>query len=1121
MQIMKLFQRRPHDETAALPFLPPGDVDGDGDCVLARELEHIHKRRERISGTPQAPASGNAVHDAHVARPLGVAFSGGGIRSATFNLGILQGLAERGLLPHVDYLSTVSGGGYIGSWLHGVIKRGGNQQTNGTPDAATAVLSTAEHPVPGPPQADPISFLRKFSNYLAPRPGLLSLDSWVIGTIWTRNFLLNQLLLLPAIAALIMSGVAAGSVEHFALDVAPTYVRGDNSYLDLLINFATDEIVVFTLLCLFLPGVLIARSVLAGIVKQTFPDSAEKSMEPRDTLVRSNAVVALMFIGTLLLGFVVPGDAVIGNTSLAAGLFLLLVVFQYEGGFPECYRAAHKDSRIHPLVHSMWMSGFATAVACSLIWIVWYRLPWGVIPDAAPWLRIALGPTLVSGSLLAGGTLQTGLMGADYPDAAREWMARIAASVGRFCMMWSGFFAFAVFGPWAFAWVAGRYSATAAAAVSAWAGTVLAGVFAGKSEKTDGDAPQKSRSPLRWLVAAAPPLFVAGYTLIIAGGVHVAIKETDTWYHQPVAEGRLEPVREFAAQYWKVLTGDSTSSGYPVPTGDRATTILLFIGACAVVGGIANWRININEFSMHHFYKNRLVRCYLGASSGESRKPNAYTGFDSTDDINLHDLVPDAGYFGPYAIINATLNLNKGSELAKQERKSDSFIFTPAFCGFSPSKANEVDEDPEKFGKAFDRFGYRETAHYSHPRGPHIGTAMAISGAAANPNSGYHTSAPMAFLLTVFNARLGWWLGNPRHRDASRDPGPRASLWYLLCELVGQTTATTKYLNLSDGGHFENLGLYELVRRRCRYIVIGDGEQDPEMTFEGLGGAIRKCRADFGVEIDLRPDPIRLGANGMSTVHCVVGLVTYPEEETGRAATFSGEPIDLCPGGRARGWILYLKSSVTGDEPADVLQYRSANPAFPQQTTADQFFTESQFESYRRLGLHIARTAFEGVDVDVAKAPDERLLDAFQALARNWYPPPPVTGDDARLTEIYTALVDRLAEGEGLEQLADALLPPRTDPKDRRTGRTERMFILDLIQLMEDVFVTYSLEHEANRANPRIAGWMRVFKRWSDDQKFRDVWNDVKLDYNPLFRRFVGDGIAESLARPTDLPPRP
>src|SRR5262249_34079172 len=128
--------------------------------------------------------------DAHRMRPLGLALSGGGIRSATFNLGILQGLAQFDLLKYIDYLSTVSGGGYIGSWLHGVI---GNP-CGGDLDCATRLLSPDSHPAPGPPNADPVSFLRKYSNYLAPRPGLFSVDTWVIGVIWLRNVLLNQLI---------------------------------------------------------------------------------------------------------------------------------------------------------------------------------------------------------------------------------------------------------------------------------------------------------------------------------------------------------------------------------------------------------------------------------------------------------------------------------------------------------------------------------------------------------------------------------------------------------------------------------------------------------------------------------------------------------------------------------------------------------------------------------------------------------------------------------------------------------------------------------------------------------------------------------------------------------------
>src|SRR5271169_4550981 len=96
---------------------------------------------------------------------VGMGISGGGIRSATFNLGILQGLADHGLLPQLDYLSTVSGGGYIGSWLHGVILR----MHDGCPLRANHKLSPRENPVPGEAADDPVSFLRKYSNYLAPR----------------------------------------------------------------------------------------------------------------------------------------------------------------------------------------------------------------------------------------------------------------------------------------------------------------------------------------------------------------------------------------------------------------------------------------------------------------------------------------------------------------------------------------------------------------------------------------------------------------------------------------------------------------------------------------------------------------------------------------------------------------------------------------------------------------------------------------------------------------------------------------------------------------------------------------------------------------------------------------
>ena len=182
--------------------MPDDDPDASVDfrIVHAEELKRLAWRRQRVllqdEDAVQPDEGRSAAANAHRMKPFGLAFSGGGIRSATFNLGILQGLAEHDLLRRVDYLSTVSGGGYIGSWLHGFIKH----HCDSDMTEATCRLSPTRKPVEGPPMEDPIAFLRKYSNYLAPSPGLFSADTWVIGAIWLRNVLLNQLILLPALA---------------------------------------------------------------------------------------------------------------------------------------------------------------------------------------------------------------------------------------------------------------------------------------------------------------------------------------------------------------------------------------------------------------------------------------------------------------------------------------------------------------------------------------------------------------------------------------------------------------------------------------------------------------------------------------------------------------------------------------------------------------------------------------------------------------------------------------------------------------------------------------------------------------------------------------------------------
>ena len=206
--------------------------------------------------------------------------------------------------------------------------------------------------------------------------------------------------------------------------------------------------------------------------------------------------------------------------------------------------------------------------------------------------------------------------------------------------------------------------------------------------------------------------------------------------------------------------------------------------------------------------------------------------------------------------------------------------------------------------------------------------------------------------------------------------------------------------------------------------------------------------------------------------------------------------------------MLYLKSSLTGDEPADVIEYRSQFPEFPHQSTGDQFFSESQFESYRRLGLHIVRDAFEGVPRRLQTGDSAELVALFQALTRKWYAPIPVSDDAAsRLAADYSTLMRRLGEEDELLDLLPELVADFGHATSTPTlNEASSMFLVEVIQLIENVYTEFHLEHAANRANPRNAGWMTVFRRWANSPLLYDqVWNKVHGDYNPLFQQFMSD----------------
>jgi hypothetical protein len=286
----------------------------------------------------------------------------------------------------------------------------------------------------------------------------------------------------------------------------------------------------------------------------------------------------------------------------------------------------------------------------------------------------------------------------------------------------------------------------------------------------------------------------------------------------------------------------------------------------------------------------------------------------------------------PLHVVNMTLNLMRGDKLAWQERKAEPFTVSPFHSG------NHL-------------LGYRRSRYYGGWNGISLGMAFTISGAAASPNMGYMISSPLvSFLMAMFNVRLGWWLGNPGPAGdgvVGRD-SPNFTVGPIVAEALSMANDRRKYVYLSDGGHFENLGLYEMVLRRSHLIVVSDASTDPEYKFESLGMALRKIRIDLGIPIEFRDFKIHNHSASEHNRYVAIADIRYScvDDETCQ------DEDETCKNS-TDGVLIYIKASLAGDEPRDVLHYQQENRAFPQEFIGDQFFSESQFESYRALGSHI------------------------------------------------------------------------------------------------------------------------------------------------------------------------
>lgn len=1060
----------------------------DFEQVLREELQAIDAAREDLPllrRKPDDDSRAPAEADASRRRLFGLALSGGGIRSATFNLGLLQGISRLGLLRQVDYLSSVSGGGYIASWLHRWVHNRGLLEV----EAALGSDSGQECPE--------VQWLRQRSNYLTPNTGAFGRDVALAAMSVARNLLLHLTLLASTIGVLLtMPWFLLWALSQESQITENPTLHGVTLDLRLAVG-------ALALLLLTLAWTVSARR--AAVESQPAPEGpASDGQRPKtagrlslDALgwarITEGLSVAALMVTSLALVLREPssGGATHETWWWLSVLSGVAVVASLNAGFLSA-GARRRESRSRPVqrILSSIGGGF---VFGGLLWLLRQGVISGTaVSDAVPCMAgsgchrmasVTLVPFALAGALVVAHIVHLGLGGRGYPERARAFWSRHWGRVLLYAGLWSTFCAAALLGPY----VTQFGPEAVIPAFLAWATGSGSGLLAASR-----DAPGRTG---KVLAAAAPYVFLTGFVLIVSWAVlrgallivDVQITATDftTWSN---IVATLSP-----PQILKVGLG-----------------WLGLLAAALLLGAT----LDVNVFSLHMFYRRRLEDCYLG-----------YRGPDgASTDPRLADLEDNGLGQRPFPLLNATINLACTGDLSRQERKAGSFVFTPQHCGYTLFDGRPL---------------YQPTREFLSIKGDlDLGTAMTISGAAVSPAAGAHTNGPTAALLALFNMRLGWWFQNTKSKASWVTTGPHFSPFYLAKEFLSRTDERGNFVYLSDGGHFDNLGLYELVRRRCRYIIVSDAGCDGEGRFADLGEVIRRCRIDFGADIEINPRPTTRNGAEWSTSHCVTGVIRYRKAE-------KGEHTET-------GYLLYIKASLTGEESSDILEFRQRNPSFPHDTTADQWFSESQFESYRALGQHIALSALkdarrderenrtrrnstlspvlakalslsrghrevdDGKSHGKPKAPEPCDCETlFERLAERWEPELERKSDD--FDARWQQLQNQLRSDQQLAFL-DAQLCPEWWDMEKRVDRGARKgsvtmlpatqaearagfyFCSALIDLAESGYHAFDLER--CHALGAHRGTMNLLRQWAGSGMFQLTWALTVSTHGARFQRF-------------------
>jgi len=397
-----------------------------------------------------------------------------------------------------------------------------------------------------------------------------------------------------------------------------------------------------------------------------------------------------------------------------------------------------------------------------------------------------------------------------------------------------------------------------------------------------------------------------------------------------------------------------SSLEYSTEHGLRDRGDVLPVALALVVVLIMALAVHNRRYSLHQFYRERLNSAFALVRSGEGGEvvadPIRYD--EPLYFSSIGRTLREGGSRLPKLIVCCSVNLT--SDEVPVGRFAESFTF----------------EHDRSGGRLF---GYHDTTRFEASYGLAgtqltLPSIMAVSGAALSPLMGRFTHPPLRFLMAMTNIRLGVWIKNPLHRDWDADadahaegtPEERPGLakrllrrlvrgWrepgalYVLREALGRTKSSHRFIYLTDGGHWENLGLVELLRRRCTHVLCFDASSDQAGGGLDIGRAIALARSELGIEIDMDPRPA-MPVKGFSADVAVRGSVRYPAPEQS-----------------AR--LVYAKAVLTKQASWDLQAYQARDGRFPNHSTSQQMFTDEQFESYRALGYDAGCRALQLLNI--------------------------------------------------------------------------------------------------------------------------------------------------------------